>query len=150
MARLQQDLFVDVPPERVFSVLAQPERTTEWSPNVLSIRRVDEGPIGVGSTTETVVKALGTRQRAVGRCTVFDPPRRLVIESQTDLGARSRSDTQLVPEGRGTRLHATLEYVVPGGGVGKLFDKLVAERQTRQDFELALQRLKTLLEAEGP
>ena len=148
MARLQQELFVDAPPERVFALLAQPERTPEWSPNVLSIRRTSEGPIEVGSTTETVVRALGTRQRAIGRCTVFDPPRRLVIESRTDLGATSRSDSELTPEGRGTRLRATLDYIVPGGGVGKLFDKLVAERQTRQDFEQALRRLKALLENE--
>ena len=147
VARLERDLFVEAPPERVFELLAQPERTPEWSPNVVAIRRVGDGPIGVGSTTRALIKALGTQQRAIGRCTVFDPPRRIVIESRTDLGARSRSDSQLVPEGSGTRLRATLEYVVPGGGLGQLFDKLVAERQTREDFEQALLRLKRLLEA---
>ncbi|MBA2447094.1 MAG: SRPBCC family protein [Chloroflexi bacterium] len=147
VARLERDLFVEAPPERVFELLAQPERTPEWSPNVVAIRRVGDGPIGVGSTTHALIKALGTQQRAIGRCTVFDPPRRIVIESRTDLGARSRSDSQLVPEGSGTRLRATLEYVVPGGGLGQLFDKLVAERQTREDFEQALLRLKRLLEA---
>jgi len=147
VARLERDLFVEAPPERVFELLAQPERTPEWSPNVVAIRRVGDGPIGVGSTTHALIKALGTQQRAIGCCTVFDPPRRIVIESRTDLGARSRSDSQLVPEGSGTRLRATLEYVVPGGGLGQLFDKLVAERQTREDFEQALLRLKRLLEA---
>jgi len=146
MARLQHEIFVDVPPERVFALLAQPERTPEWSPQVLSIRRTSGGPIGVGSTTEAVVKALGTRQRAIGRCTIFDPPRRMVIENQTDLGARSRSDTELRPEDDGTRVRATLEYTVPGGGIGKLFDRLVAERQTRREFEQALANLKRMLE----
>ena len=147
MARLEQELFVNAPPERVFELLAQPERTPEWSPNVVAIRRVGDEPIGVGATTEALVKALGTRQRAIGRCTVFDPPYRIVIESRTELGARSRSDSQLTPEGSGTRLRATLEYVVPGGGLGRLFDRLVAERQTREDFEQALRRLKQLAEA---
>ena len=149
MARLQMELFIDAPPERVFALLAEPERTPEWSTNVASIRRTSEGPVGVGSTTEAVVKALGTRQRAIGRCTVFDPPRRIVIDSRTDLGARSRSDSELQPEGGGTRLRATLEYSVPGGGVGKLLDKLVAERQTRREFEEALWRLKQILEGES-
>ena len=149
MARLQHELFINAPPERVFAVLAEPERTLEYSPNVLAIRRTSEGPIGVGSTTDVVVKALGVEQHAVGRCMLFDPPRRLVIDSQTRLGARSRSDTQLIPERGGTLLRASLEYVVPGGGVGKLLDRLVAERQTRQYFELGLARLKQLVEAEA-
>lgn len=149
MTRLRQELFVDAPPERVFELLAQPERTPEWSPSAISVRRTDGGPIGVGSTTESVVKVLGTRQRAIGRCSVFDPPRRLVIESRTDLGGKSRSDSELIPEGGGTRLRATLEYVVPGGGLGKLFDRLVAERQIRQEFEQSLQTLKGLVEREA-
>jgi uncharacterized protein YndB with AHSA1/START domain len=149
MPRLEQDLYVDVPPARVFELLAQPERTPEWSPNVLSILLTSPGPIGLGSTTETIVKALGVQQRAIGRCTVFDPPRRLTIESRTNTGARSRSDTVLVPEGRGTRMRALMEYTVPGGPLGSLLNKLVIENQTRQDFETALARLKALVEREA-
>jgi uncharacterized protein YndB with AHSA1/START domain len=146
VTHLQHELFVDAPPERVFDLLAQPERTPQWSPNVIAVRRTSEGPIAVGSTTEVVVKVLGTRQRAAGRCTVFEPPRRLVIESVTDLGAKSRSETELSPEGNGTRLRATLDYTVPGGGLGRALDRLVAERQTRQDFEQGLRRFKQMLE----
>ena len=150
MARLEHELFIDAPPERVFRLLAQPERTPEWSPSVVSVRRTDAGPIGVGSTTESVVRVLGTSQRARGRCTVFDPPRRLAIQSLTNLGAKSLSDTELIPEGRGTRLRARLEYSVPGGGLGKLLNKLVAEDQIRQEFEQGLRRFKTMAEAEAP
>ena len=149
MARLEHELFIDAPPERVFRLLAQPERTPEWSPSVVSVRRTDAGPIGVGSTTESVVRVLGTSQRARGRCTGFDPPRRLAIQSVTNLGAKSLSDTELIPEGRGTRLRARLEYTVPGGGLGKLLNKLVAEDQIRQEFEQGLRRFKTMAEAEA-
>ncbi len=150
MARLEHELFIDAPPERVFRLLAQPERTPEWSPSVVSVRRTDAGPIGVGSTTESVVRVLGTSQRARGRCTVFDPPRRLAIQSLTNLGAKSLSDTELIPEGSGTRLRARLEYSVPGGGLGKLLNKLVAEDQIRQEFEQGLRRFKAMAETEAP
>ena len=149
MTRLEQELFIDAPPERVFALLAQPERTPEWSPSVVSVRRTDSGPIGVGSTTESVVKVLGTSQRAKGRCTVFDPPRRLAIQSLTNLGAKSLSDTELIAEGTGTRLRARLDYTVPGGGLGKLLNKLVAEDQIRGEFEQGLRRFKAIAEAEA-
>ena len=147
MARLEQEVFVDAPPERVFAVLAQPERTPEWWPSVIAVRRTSPGQIGLGSTTESTMTALGRRQRAVGRCTVFDPPRRLTVETRTELGARSISDSELAAEGAGTRLRATLIYRLPGGIFGRFFDDVVVQRQTRQEFEEALLRLKQLIEA---
>jgi uncharacterized protein YndB with AHSA1/START domain len=147
MTRLRQELFVDAPPERVFAIVAAPERTPEWMPSVLEMHREGAGPIAVGSKTRSVVKVLGTRQRAIGTCVHFDPPKRLVIDSQTDRGGKSRTDTELAPEGAGSRVTVTLDYVVPGGGLGKLLDKLVAERQIREDFEAGLAALKRLAES---
>ena len=149
MARIEQELFVDAPPERVFAVLAQPERTPEWWPSVISVHRTSRGQVGLGSTTESTITALGRRQRAIGRCTVFDPPRRLTVETRTELGARSISDSELAAEGAGTRLRATLIYRLPGGIFGRFFDDVVVQRQTRQEFEEALLRLKQLIEAEN-
>ena len=150
MARLEREIVIAVPPERVFAYLAQPERTPEWSPNVQSVRLTSEGPIGVGATTESVVRALGTTQRAVGRCTVFDPPHRLVIESQTNLGATTVNETVLVPDGTGTRLRAKLDYTLPGGALGGgLGSFLGVDRQIKRDFEQSLARLKAVLESGG-
>ncbi len=151
MARLEREIVIAAPPERVFAYLAQPERTPEWSPNVQSVRLTSEGPIGEGATTETVVKALGTTQRAIGRCTAFDPPRRLVIESQTNLGATTVNETLLLAEGTGTRLRAKLDYTLPGGalGGGLLGGFLGVDKQIKRDFEQSLARLKVVLESGG-
>ncbi len=148
MARLEREIVIAAPPERVFAYLAQPERTPEWSPNVVSVRRTNDGPIGVGATTETVVKAIGTTQKARGRCTVFDPPRRVVIESQTNLGATTVNETTLLAEGDGTRLRAKLDYTLPGGalGGGLLGGFLGVDKQIQRDFVQSLARLKAILE----
>ncbi|MDP8925004.1 MAG: SRPBCC family protein [Chloroflexota bacterium] len=149
MAHLEREILIAQPPERVFAYLAQPERTPEWSPNVVSVRLTSDGPIGVGATTESVVKALGTTQRAVGRCTVFDPPRRLVIESRTNLGATTVNETVLIAEGVGTRLRAKLDYTLPGGalGGGLLGGFLGVDKQIQRDFEQSLVRLGAVLGA---
>jgi len=148
MARLEREIVIAAPPERVFAYLAQPERTPEWSPNVLSVRRTNDGPIGVGATTETVVKAIGTTQKALGRCTVFDPPHRVVIESRTNLGATTVNETVLAPDGKGTRLRAKLDYTLPGGafGGGLLGGFLGIDKQIQKDFVQSLARLKAILE----
>ncbi|MFN8523811.1 MAG: SRPBCC family protein [Chloroflexota bacterium] len=148
MTTLQHRVFIEAPRDRVFEMIASPERAAEWATGVISVRSVGDAPIAVGSQTEAIISFMGSRQRAIGRCVVLERPSRLVVESRTDLGASSRSDTQLSAQPGGTLLSATMEYSVPGGGLGRLLDKLVAERKIRQDFVDGLERLKTLIERE--
>jgi uncharacterized membrane protein len=50
------------------------------------------------------------------------------------------------PEGEGTRVTLGFEYEMPGGGVGKLVDRLVIERMNAQNLEKSLENLKALVE----
>ena len=155
MSRLQREMVIGVPPEAVFAFLAEPERLPEWTPGVLSVRRTSVGPIGVGSTTETLVEAFGVRQALHGRCTVFEPPRRLVVENVTASGitvggvsigkVSTTSASELLPEGAGTRLLASLEYTLEAGFLTGLAEK-VAGPQMQADFDRSLLNLKRLLE----
>ena len=40
----------------------------------------------------------------------------------------------------------SFEYEMPGGGVGKLVDRLLAERMNAQNLEKSLENLKALAE----
>ena len=155
MGRLQREIVIGAPPEAVFAYLAQPERLPEWTPGVISVKQTSTGPVGVGTTTEALVEALGVRQTLLGRCTVFEPSRRLVVENVTARGitigtisigqVSTTSASELLPEGTGTRLRASLEYTLSAGFLTGLADK-VAGPQMQADFDRSLQNLKRLLE----
>lgn len=50
------------------------------------------------------------------------------------------------PEGEGTRVTMRFEYEMPGGGLGKVVDRLLVERMNAQNLEKSLANLKTLAE----
>jgi carbon monoxide dehydrogenase subunit G len=155
MPRLQREIVIGAPPEAVFAYLAQPERLPEWTPGVISVKRTGDGPVGVGTTTEALVEAFGIRQTLLGRCTVFEPPRRLVVENVTarsitvagiQIGqVASTSASELLPEGAGTRVRASLEYTISAGFLTGVAEGAVRP-QMQADFDRSLQNLKRLLE----
>jgi len=49
--------MVDRPVEEVWDFISTFENTTRWSRGVLEARQTSDGPLGVGSTLQTVVKA---------------------------------------------------------------------------------------------
>lgn len=156
MGRLQREIVVSASPEAVFAFLAQPERLPEWTPGVVAVRRTSPGPIGVGATTETLVEAFGVRQVLLGRCTVFEPHRRLAVHNETASGIKvgavsvgkvqSTSTSELLPEGSGTRLRASLEYSVSAGLFTGLAEQIMGPKM-QADFDQSLLTLKRLLES---
>jgi uncharacterized protein YndB with AHSA1/START domain len=146
MPTVQHEVYIDAPMERVFAVVADADRATEWSTNLVSIRRTSDGP-GLGATTESVMKIAGSEQRARGRCTVYEPPSHLRLETEFEKGNKGRREVWLTPEGSGTRLRLEQEYSLPGGLFGKLLNAVVVERQVKSDIEESFNRLRTLVES---
>ena len=147
MPTVQHEVYIDAPMERVFAVVADADRATEWSTNLVSIRRTSDGP-GLGATTEAVMKIAGSEQRARGRCTAYDPPSHIRLETQFEKGNKGRREIWLTPEGTGTRLRLEQEYSLPGGLFGKVLNAVVIERQVKGDIEESFSRLRTMLESE--
>jgi uncharacterized protein YndB with AHSA1/START domain len=146
MPIVQHEVVIDAPMDRVFAIVADADRATEWSSNLVSMRRTSDGP-GLGATTEAVMKIAGSEQRARGRCTAYDPPSHIRLETVFEKGNKGRREIWLAPEGTGTRLRLEQEYSLPGGLFGKLLNAVVVERQVKSDIEESFNRLRTLVES---
>jgi carbon monoxide dehydrogenase subunit G len=113
MATITQSVTVNRPVEEVWDFIGNFENTTRWSRGVLEARRTSEGPLGVGSTLQTVVKAFGRRRTADYLVTEYEPNHAFAFEV-TSGPMTSRARFSVEPAGAGTRLTASGEAEARG------------------------------------
>ncbi len=83
-----QTIEVPVTPDVAFAYVSDFANAHLWDPGVAESRRVDDGPLGVGSQFELIAVFRGRRQTFLYTVTVFDPQRRIVLSGE---GAKATS-----------------------------------------------------------
>jgi carbon monoxide dehydrogenase subunit G len=73
--RVERTLDVGASPEAAFDYVADFSRAQEWDPGIPSARRLDDGPIGLGSRFELRSRFGSTEQLITYEVTGFDRPR---------------------------------------------------------------------------
>jgi carbon monoxide dehydrogenase subunit G len=79
-----ETIAVDRPATEVFHRVADFSRVSEWDPMFDSSRRVDDGPVGVGSKFHVTGSTAGQELDLVLTITEYDAPRRVVFDGQGD------------------------------------------------------------------
>ena len=146
MTAITLSVTVDRPVEEVWAFLSDFGNTTRWSRGVLAARQTSAGPLGAGSTLQTVVKAFGRRRTADYLVTEYEPNHAFAFEV-TSGPMTSRARYSVEPAGAGTRLTASGEAEVTG--LYRLLAPLLVrtlERHRPDD----LATLKRILEAPVP
>ena len=143
MPTITQSVTINRPVEEVWDFIGSFENTTRWSRGVLEARQTSDGPLGVGSTLQTVVKAFGRRRTADYLVTEYEPNHAFAFEV-TSGPMTSRAHYSVEPAGAGTRLTASGE--AQATGLYKLLAPVlvrILERHSQDD----LTRVKRILEA---
>lgn len=143
MTTLERDVFINASADAIQAISDDARRLPEWYAGIQEAE-----PDGVfpepGGKVELVYKAAGITfnltQTSVER-----------VAGQTGVNRMEGMITgtnrmTFRPEGEGTRVTMSFEYEMPGGGVGKLVDRLLAERMNAQNLEKSLENLKALAE----
>ncbi len=143
-------VYVDAPPDVVYSVVSDISRMGEWSPETIKCEWVD------GATGPAVgARFKGTNKRGILRwstkptVTVADPGRAFAFE----VGRDTKWTYRLEGEGAGTRLTETFEmlrdmprYLVVG-------ERLMGVKDRRSDLErgmaVTLERIKQFVESDS-
>lgn len=117
MRRFTTSIEIGAPADHVFDVMTGVERWHEWTPSITSIRRLDQGPFGIGS------KAMVRQPRlppAVWKVTAIAPGRSFTWVSRAP-GIQVTGIHTVDPMTTGSRATLTVIYE---GLLGALFARL--------------------------
>jgi carbon monoxide dehydrogenase subunit G len=143
MATITQSVTVNRPVAEVWAFIGNFENTTRWSRGVLEARQTSNGPLGVGSTLQTVVKAFGRHRTADYLVTEYEPDRGFAF-TVTSGPMTSRARYSVESAGAGTRLTASGE--LGASGLYKLLAPILV-RTLKRHSQDDLANVKRILEA---
>jgi carbon monoxide dehydrogenase subunit G len=128
--------------EAVWAVLVDLESAPSWVPDVISVKKLDPGPVGVGARFAQVVEVQGRRMELLVTLAEFDPPRRIAhkgVGNSVQLGGR----TTVIPAEDGCRvIH---EWSLELSGFLKLGSSIAAS-WTRRNIEASMEALRKQVE----
>jgi uncharacterized protein YndB with AHSA1/START domain len=146
MAPLVESIEIARPPEDVFSYVTDPLHLPEWQESVVSARKLDDAPVGVGSRIVVTRRIGGREQPMTMELTELNAPSSWAGRGiDGPVRGKVRGTVEPVGEGERSRLTITLDF--EGHGIGKLLVPLVVRRQARAELPKNEQRLKELLES---
>ena len=145
MFKTRRSVQINRSPQDVFDYVADPANDPNWQGPVESSQWTSEGPPGMGSTQETVIKFLGRKIESTAEVTMWDPPNTMGVKSTGGpMDFHGSYGFESTSEG-GTEV--TVDFEIEFGGFFKLAEGLVGkqlEKQLDTDFDA----LKLLLESE--
>ena len=145
MARAESSLVVNCPMDKVFALLADISRGTEWQSALLEVQLTSNGPMGIGTTIREVRRLLGRNLETAFTVTEYEPDNRLRFKS-TSGPIQMQAYFSLDATSEGTKVDMTVEAELTG--VFKMTEPMVVFSAKRQmDSDLA--KLKEILEGDN-
>ena len=131
------------PVQEVFGFVADQTNAPQWQTGLHEVRRLTDGPIGVGTEHEFVRTFAGRRVASRNRFVAFEPGRYVRFEIPSGWITGTASYRTEVSQSAGTVLTSRMEFRVraPLSLLEPVLCRLLAKDSRRDE-----QRLKTLLE----
>jgi len=147
MTVVEDDIYVDAPPERVFGFMDDPENQVAVTPSLSSVENVEE--LLKGRRVEYTYSMAGASMRGTVETVEYDPPNLMVWTLDGSIEGQIRQAFE--SEDGGTWVTYAAGYTVPVPALEGLAEPLV-ERYNRREVRTTLENLKDAVEtlsAEG-
>jgi carbon monoxide dehydrogenase subunit G len=139
---------IDVPPERVWEVIMDPEHFGDWVTIHRKLNYADEGGLRAGFRVDQTLCLHHANFKVKWSLAELDPPYHAVWEGKGPAGSHARIvDTLTALDGGAkTRFEYLNEYSQPGGFLGRMAGRVLVAGIAEREANRSLERLKAFLE----
>ena len=145
--RVNAQVQVRAPIERVWTVVADPERALSFMSGITRWEAASDPSTGLGARYRMLFRIGAAEVGGLIEIVEWEQPHELAWTSVTGLDQRSRWRLRDRPHGR-TRVSFRISYGVAGAGVGGWIAERVAAPAVRSNLRRSLQQLKRQVEHE--
>lgn len=144
MTRIEKSIEIKAPPEKIWPII-QPDKLPAWHAEIKKVEWTSKDKNKVGSTYHMAAEAAGTKAESDQEITEVTENEKYAFRttggSMTAIGFMTLSPTKA-----GTKVTAVIDYDLPYSILGKLIDKLRVQKAVDKDYDVALKKLKDLME----
>jgi hypothetical protein len=137
---------IERPIDEVFAFLADGTNDPKFSPRVQEIRKVTDGPIGVGTVFESKVKDAGMTTSRKFELTTFEAPTKIRWAERSKNMVTAPDGGYDLEKVTDTQTKVTIHNTLEGHGFGKLIVGF-ATRAAVKDAPAFAERIKSAVEA---
>lgn len=147
MSRVDASIHIDAPPEKVWEVVMDPRRLSEWVTIHRRLRGADEGQPRIGFQMHQQVHLRGVSLDVHWELVECKPHRHAVWEGRGPARSHARTEYTLTAEagGSATRFRYHNEFHAPLGPIGAIASRALVGGMPEREAHRTLQRLTELL-----
>ena len=141
MAKVERNVTINAPVDKVFSYISDPNNQLEWLPGITEVSDI-KGK-GVGQRFSFTYKMMGISFKGECEITEVIPSERIVLKSSG--GIVSTWTWTFRSEDGATSINLVVEFTIPVPVVGKVGERL-GLKQNEREADHAVANLKDILE----
>ena len=146
MPEITRSAMIDAEPRAIWQMVSDPAQAPRWMPDLKERRLLTAGGLDAGSQWEDHGLLRGKAYRAKYQVIEWNPPHHFAYQqiSSSQAGYVWIERVSVAGESGGTRVTLSLNYEMPGGLAGKLYEKLIFRKDFGATLENRLEALREL------
>ncbi|HSG16627.1 MAG TPA: SRPBCC family protein [Anaerolineae bacterium] len=144
MTTIKKSIVIKGDPMEIDALTSDTGRLPEWYAGVVEAEAESGYPERIGSQAKLSYKAAGVTFETTLTTVEFEAGKQSLFQMDGMITGTNR--WTYATEEEGTRITLEFDYEMPGGGLGKIADRLLVERMNDKNAQTSLKNLKALFE----
>jgi len=145
--KVERDITIEAPPEKVWKVLMDPQCLADWVSIHQKLKQAPSGQLEQGDELTQCLRLMHKNFDVRWNVKQADKPHKAVWEGRGPMRSKAAVVYELAPDDNGgTKFHYENEFKAPGGPFGAFIGDHAFQRTSEREADKTLDNLKGLLE----